>query len=184
MLITENFRRAVAESYFELGEAGKADELYRQWLDTDPQWGWGWIGWSDGYWLTRAESRNLRKAEELLQQGLSVVRVRDRKDIVERLTDLYKEQGRDDEAREIRQQAETPSPEVEQAIEIMPGINVVQLKTGVDFGEEGLPLSEIPKLANLFRASSAPVTGSRQKIGRNDPCPCGSGKKFKKCCGG
>jgi len=24
---------------------------------------------------------------------------------------------------------------------------------------------------------------SDQKIGRNDPCPCGSGKKFKKCCG-
>lgn len=23
----------------------------------------------------------------------------------------------------------------------------------------------------------------RPKIGRNDPCPCGSGKKFKKCCG-
>lgn len=21
-----------------------------------------------------------------------------------------------------------------------------------------------------------------QKAGRNDPCPCGSGKKFKKCC--
>jgi hypothetical protein len=21
-----------------------------------------------------------------------------------------------------------------------------------------------------------------EKIGRNDPCPCGSGKKFKKCC--
>ncbi len=20
------------------------------------------------------------------------------------------------------------------------------------------------------------------KVGRNDPCPCGSGKKFKKCC--
>jgi uncharacterized protein YecA (UPF0149 family) len=20
------------------------------------------------------------------------------------------------------------------------------------------------------------------KIGRNDPCPCGSGKKYKKCC--
>ena len=24
---------------------------------------------------------------------------------------------------------------------------------------------------------------SGQKVGRNDPCPCGSGKKFKKCCG-
>ena len=24
---------------------------------------------------------------------------------------------------------------------------------------------------------------SGEKIGRNDPCPCGSGKKYKKCCG-
>jgi SEC-C motif domain protein len=24
---------------------------------------------------------------------------------------------------------------------------------------------------------------SDMKIGRNDPCPCGSGRKFKKCCG-
>jgi len=29
-----------------------------------------------------------------------------------------------------------------------------------------------------------PVVRSGPKIGRNDPCPCGSGKKFKKCCGG
>jgi hypothetical protein len=25
-------------------------------------------------------------------------------------------------------------------------------------------------------------TASKQKVGRNDPCPCGSGKKFKNCC--
>ena len=23
----------------------------------------------------------------------------------------------------------------------------------------------------------------KPKVGRNDPCPCGSGKKYKKCCG-
>jgi preprotein translocase subunit SecA len=23
----------------------------------------------------------------------------------------------------------------------------------------------------------------KAKVGRNDPCPCGSGKKYKKCCG-
>ncbi len=28
-----------------------------------------------------------------------------------------------------------------------------------------------------------PFTRSQAKIGRNDPCPCGSGKKYKKCCG-
>jgi SEC-C motif-containing protein len=27
-----------------------------------------------------------------------------------------------------------------------------------------------------------PVRRDQPKIGRNDPCPCGSGKKFKKCC--
>ena len=28
-----------------------------------------------------------------------------------------------------------------------------------------------------------PVLRDAPKIGRNDPCPCGSGKKYKKCCG-
>lgn len=28
-----------------------------------------------------------------------------------------------------------------------------------------------------------PVVRSAPKVGRNDPCTCGSGKKFKKCCG-
>ena len=28
-----------------------------------------------------------------------------------------------------------------------------------------------------------PVVNKNKKVGRNDPCPCGSGKKYKKCCG-
>lgn len=31
-----------------------------------------------------------------------------------------------------------------------------------------------------FRVSKTAVSN---KVGRNDPCPCGSGKKYKKCCG-
>jgi SEC-C motif-containing protein len=30
---------------------------------------------------------------------------------------------------------------------------------------------------------SPSVAVAARKVGRNDPCPCGSGKKFKKCCG-
>jgi hypothetical protein len=41
---------------------------------------------------------------------------------------------------------------------------------------EGLPPFYFPP-----EPPPAPVTSS--KTGRNDPCPCGSGKKFKKCCG-
>jgi SEC-C motif-containing protein len=33
------------------------------------------------------------------------------------------------------------------------------------------------------KVSQAPIRKAGPKIGRNDPCPCGSGKKYKKCCG-
>jgi len=33
------------------------------------------------------------------------------------------------------------------------------------------------------RTASVQVKQNKPKTGRNDPCPCGSGKKFKKCCG-
>jgi len=33
-----------------------------------------------------------------------------------------------------------------------------------------------------IRHQGQPVA-SKQKVGRNEPCPCGSGKKYKKCCG-
>jgi preprotein translocase subunit SecA len=32
-------------------------------------------------------------------------------------------------------------------------------------------------------AKAEPVRRDRPKVGRNDPCPCGSGKKYKKCHG-
>ncbi len=31
--------------------------------------------------------------------------------------------------------------------------------------------------------ASAPIRSAGPKVGRNDPCPCGSGKKYKNCCG-
>ncbi len=33
-----------------------------------------------------------------------------------------------------------------------------------------------------MRLGPAPVKSSAPKVGRNDPCPCGSGKKYKQCC--
>jgi hypothetical protein len=41
-----------------------------------------------------------------------------------------------------------------------------------------------PAMEELFRSpsSSHPLNAEGRKIGRNDPCPCGSGKKHKRCC--
>ena len=33
------------------------------------------------------------------------------------------------------------------------------------------------------RARATPAKREGEKIGRNDPCPCGSGKKYKRCHG-
>ncbi len=39
------------------------------------------------------------------------------------------------------------------------------------------------RLAPSGGAKRPPIQRAAEKIGRNDPCPCGSGKKYKKCCG-
>ena len=54
----ENLRRALAETFFEIGEHDKADELFESWLTADPQWdGAG----SAGPTVTAAGSRPIRK---------------------------------------------------------------------------------------------------------------------------
>ena len=45
------------------------------------------------------------------------------------------------------------------------------------------PGAEAAMNAALSAAHSKPVVREEPKTGRNDPCPCGSGKKYKKCCG-
>jgi SWIM/SEC-C metal-binding protein len=38
-------------------------------------------------------------------------------------------------------------------------------------------------ISDLEKLLNPPQIVKSEKIGRNDPCPCGSGKKYKKCCG-
>ena len=40
-----------------------------------------------------------------------------------------------------------------------------------------------PSLLPTAAANEEPYLREAPKVGRNDPCPCGSGKKYKKCCG-
>lgn len=42
--------------------------------------------------------------------------------------------------------------------------------------------SPLEEHADFSQQKPAPITRAEKKVGRNDPCPCGSGKKFKKCC--
>ncbi|HXB71494.1 MAG TPA: hypothetical protein VNY05_24880 [Candidatus Acidoferrales bacterium] len=142
--MTRNWRRSLAESYFELGETGKAEALYRDWLNTDPGWGWGWIGWSDCYRFTHTEMKDLNRSEQLLREGLSIVDVRDRAELEGRLADLYKDRGPNEGAAEFRPQAKAAAAS-----------NATAMPRGTS------------------ASTPAPASVTRQRIGRNEPCPCG-----------
>ena len=150
-LLTENRRRALGGAYFDAGMTEKAGELFRSWLDADPAWGWGWIGWADCYLPGADRPADLARAEELLRRGYRVPGVRDRVYIAERLQEVCEDSGRPGEARQ--------------------------------FGEQAKRLRHEPLRAAAKPAPPPADVARTVKVGRNAPCPCGSGKKFKKCCG-
>jgi preprotein translocase subunit SecA len=63
------------------------------------------------------------------------------------------------------------------------------LATSVDEVEEAFQRKKRRELEQASMAGAGDLQPVQQvvrnaaKIGRNDPCPCGSGKKYKKCCG-
>jgi SEC-C motif len=150
-LMTENRRRTMAQACFDAGMAEKAEDLFRSWLDADPAWGWGWIGWADCYLPQAGRPADYGRAEKLLRRGYRVPRVRDRVFVAERLQEVCEETSRPDEARQ--------------------------------FGEQAARLRHEPGRPAIRPAPLPGDTAETVKVGRNAACPCGSGKKFKKCCG-
>jgi len=78
---------------------------------------------------------------------------------------------------------ETPS-------QIKPPINLAKLQTNTDEIEKNVAISKLTQQSPPINNSNKPdvirtniETKDVLKIKRNDPCPCGSGKKYKKCCG-
>jgi hypothetical protein len=151
-LTIENRRRALGGAYFDAGMTEKAEELFGSWLNADPGWGFGWIGWADCYLPWGGRAAHYGRAEKLLRRGYRVTGVRDRADIAGRLREVCENTDRPDEARQ--------------------------------FGEQSERMRQEPNRLAVGLAPTPPPgpTARRVKVGRNDPCPCGSGKKFKKCC--
>jgi len=116
---------------------------------------------------------------------------------VRKLADIYADTGRKKEAKKIREQiASDDFPEEffddddddigdegEECLEICGDGNVLRLKTILNFGEKGVPLDKLSGIADGLRKDKHLPEAGKAKAGRNEPCPCGSGKKFKKCCG-
>jgi uncharacterized protein YecA (UPF0149 family) len=151
------FKRAIAESYFYLGKKDEGEKLFEELVKRHPTVGWVWIGWSDQYWIfAQKKNKDKEKAVNILKQTLEVEGLKDKFDVLERLKDLYTELNVNEEAEQIQQKMMTESR------------------------NSGGGWSPVPfSVAKPTRVGAVKT----EKIGRNDPCVCGSGKKYKKCCG-
>ena len=99
----------------------------------------------------------------------------------------------DEQAAQVEQTSEQPA-QVEQADEPSPPPQQQQIRSREAEAAVRREQAKVTDRLQTARAShggeTAPAesnkrakTADGKKIGRNDPCPCGSGKKYKNCCG-
>ncbi|MBA7693030.1 hypothetical protein ES703_101605 [subsurface metagenome] len=102
--------------------------------------------------------------------------VRDKEDILERLANLYEESGRAEDTEKIIKDIEKKRSRAKQSKKIKTS-NISRDKLD---GEIAFKSAGVFKDTKIKEKSPNKI---KRKIGRNEPCPCGSGKKYKMCCG-
>ena len=147
-LFHENAKRDIADAYADMGNVEKAYALYREYLEKDPLWGWGWIGYYRQL-NDNDDTMFLDVIEELYKKIEKGVCFRDKADLCRELADEFEMIGESEKADYLTE-------------------------------KYGLEREKDKERVTRFLQN---MGGPGRKIYPNEPCPCGSGKKYKKCCG-
>lgn len=130
------------------------------------------------------QTDKLAKAREYYQNALSLLRKMNHPagiaGLLMNLSFVSEKEGKLDEAR----------TQLEEAKEIYDQLHMRDQSAAIDRRTATLEEKARRSLEQMraelsqgfFKGGSSP-SGAAGKVGRNDPCPCGSGKKYKKCCG-
>jgi tetratricopeptide (TPR) repeat protein len=156
----DNFLGDMAAILAESGRREEAFERVSKNLEEFPDDEWIIIKAGQVYQILKEPE----KALELYNRayGMTSPLSYDREGVLERLVPLLRELGRDEEAAALVE-SEKKAEEARQER------NRREEKEDTNFSNT--------------TDKQKPMTASSRKIGRNEPCPCGSGKKYKKCCG-
>lgn len=151
-LIRNNAKRAIAESYTSLGKFAEAEETFESLIKDEPNWSWGYLGFAD-YYARDCKPARYDKAAEIIETALQLPTL--------------------DEYDVLQEHAKRYFLKLDESEKLTP--LGAKLKDCFE--------KEVPKRAPIKQPAqkSAPIEKA-PKIGRNDPCSCGSGKKYKKCC--
>lgn len=150
------FRCGVGESLFREGKTAEAYKYYEKWLADEPQ---NVDGLNSFSWIL-FENGDAKKAYEVLRKAAwGVSCYADNMILFMRARQLADYVGKEDESKWYQQQIDKFES---------------SMKTwGMDEDE----------IFDEFMAPKQIPVVKEKKIYPNDPCPCGSGKKYKKCCG-
>jgi uncharacterized protein YchJ len=104
---------------------------------------------------------------------------------------VYRETGRDEEAEALSAEAKRISRSnvgvsVRRTIDLGDAGDraVVRDTATATFEGEGFPLDRMMEIVEALDAARPSIRPRRAtKVALNAPCPCGSGRKYKKCCG-
>lgn len=112
------------------------------------------------YWIFAIDkNKDKDKAIRILKEGLQIDNVDDRDVFYERFIDIYQECNMPDEMAEAEEKLKEEN-EKQRPSFVQPS----------------------PSIKPFVKPAKKPEP-KPQKVGRNDLCPCGSHKKYKKCCG-
>jgi len=151
----DDFLQHKADSFIALGEEEEGERTYQEILERNPENFWYHVHAGDAFSIP--QRKDPKQARKYYLQALEIAK------------------------------AQTGSNEALENLEIACE-RLLNLAEGTGNKSE---TSYYRKELSGLRGSSLPVSSSlleprspaKQKVGRNDPCPCGSGKKYKKCCG-
>lgn len=174
-LFVQNMRMNLAEAMFDHGKSAEVDALYEDWLRKDPQWGWGWISWAYCYVGGRNSPENPDRVIEILQKGLSTKGLRNRLDVLEKLAEFLEAQGRTSEADAAWSEFERE--------EAKAASNAPQVTASSNNRFDAPTMAMLKDAIDRAEDERTHATAPGDSIGRKEPCPCGSGKKYKRCCG-
>ncbi|MDQ6780744.1 MAG: SEC-C metal-binding domain-containing protein, partial [Candidatus Eremiobacteraeota bacterium] len=79
--------------------------------------------------------------------------------------------------------AQAPSPNGAPALPGQDAVHAPQSSLPVPDARTARRFEQLHSNRDESAGGPAPVRNADKKVGRNDPCPCGSGRKFKKCHG-
>ncbi len=144
------------------GSPQAGDEEFQKLIEMHPDFIWYPIWWADEYYFIKnSPNYDIDKAIEILENAVTLKFDKDKDVLYERLIETYKIKGSKDDMERVKELLDSWITEYKKR-DSSPGTE--------DF-------------KSLLKREPPAEPAPKEKIGRNDPCPCGSGKKYKKCCG-